>query len=635
MIEIDDSLKEGARQLLNAIRSDDKESFDAIIVNARYTTLSFGRFPLLSLIYLYNARAISKAYEKELISIKDYNFVDENEEAYQLFKQFAGRSLRLYANSDRVITPVEMLAVLEHDEKLKKLYKVDKSLFEESSEGEKSLSYIYEATHGRTARSTEKGLKVSRRHLPKRKLATVILTSVLVAVFILFSAGFTGWTFSFGDGSENNPIKISSADGLTKMLATDDSCVLSKDIILDSVNLEVYYGTLDGNGHTLYINNTVFPFIDTLYGNISNLNIVFGELDITADNSVSLFTNHNKGEISHVTLNADCTFTVPTEEDGKENPTRYISVVTQLNDGEIKNVAVNGKINVSGSHTVNTYVSAVAGKNGGQILYCSTSEDMSVTTDTADIGGIVSENLEGGTVSGCVNKASLSQTTAYGNWNPNVGGIAVTNDGSIIGCVNNGSLNASNSDTDDSATENIYIGGITVSNNKAVNRCKNNGAINASGTTVYVYAGGIVSLNSTGATLTECGEMGEIKAACGTAGNNFCFVGGISGYNDGYVLSCFSNASITSSGLNAISGGVVGVSDNNSFIQTYLGQTAFYASNYFVGTSTAKFGIASFLYEYTDELTGEKGTGVSLGGNLGTTLCVNLDALKTAPVYWE
>ena len=106
--------------ILDAIKIDSLVLFADLIKNNE--NLSIGRFPILSLCYLYNAKKITKKYENTLLKAKEYKKTAEPQEIYLKFKDLAGRSLRLYLDKESIIPPIEMLAILHNDKKVKKLY---------------------------------------------------------------------------------------------------------------------------------------------------------------------------------------------------------------------------------------------------------------------------------------------------------------------------------------------------------------------------------------------------------------------------------------------------------------------------------------------------------------------------------
>ena len=88
-------------RILEAIKQDDLALFSVLTDKSK--NLLFGRFPLLSLCYLYNAKHIIKKFETELLKVTNYNLVQENVEIYQAFKKVAGKALRLYIKPNTIV----------------------------------------------------------------------------------------------------------------------------------------------------------------------------------------------------------------------------------------------------------------------------------------------------------------------------------------------------------------------------------------------------------------------------------------------------------------------------------------------------------------------------------------------------
>ena len=62
-------------KFLNAVKQDDLNVFNEFIKeDERLLNICFGRIPLLSMIYLYNAKKIEKKYQEKLIHIEKYEY---------------------------------------------------------------------------------------------------------------------------------------------------------------------------------------------------------------------------------------------------------------------------------------------------------------------------------------------------------------------------------------------------------------------------------------------------------------------------------------------------------------------------------------------------------------------------------
>ena len=99
-------------QLFDAVKKDDCETFFNLTKNTRLGSTCFGRFPVLSLMYLYGSDKLVKNFEKKLLEVGVYTVVDEPEEIYPVFKEKAKKCLRLYVDKDAVVSPLEMLLIL-------------------------------------------------------------------------------------------------------------------------------------------------------------------------------------------------------------------------------------------------------------------------------------------------------------------------------------------------------------------------------------------------------------------------------------------------------------------------------------------------------------------------------------------
>ena len=112
--------KELLLDLLQAIKKDDYKAFSKLVTD-RILCTSFGRFPMLSLCYMYKSAMILEKFENSLKKIKtaDYSIEDEPFEIYTDFREIARKSLRLFLTSEFVF-PEEMLALMGRSQKLSK-----------------------------------------------------------------------------------------------------------------------------------------------------------------------------------------------------------------------------------------------------------------------------------------------------------------------------------------------------------------------------------------------------------------------------------------------------------------------------------------------------------------------------------
>jgi hypothetical protein len=123
--------------------------------------LSFGRFPILSLCYLYGAKKILKNHKVSLLKIKDYKVVDEEIDLYQKFKTVAGKILRLYIKDNIIVSPLEMMAILGMDRELKRQY----SKYTKNECIIKNINSIY-VIKNQSAVISEFGISIERKIYP-------------------------------------------------------------------------------------------------------------------------------------------------------------------------------------------------------------------------------------------------------------------------------------------------------------------------------------------------------------------------------------------------------------------------------------------------------------------------------------
>ncbi len=71
--------------LFQAIKKDDKKAFDALMENTQCGACRLGRFPTLSLLYLYDAKKILADYEEKFIDITSFTAYSEPVEISKKF----------------------------------------------------------------------------------------------------------------------------------------------------------------------------------------------------------------------------------------------------------------------------------------------------------------------------------------------------------------------------------------------------------------------------------------------------------------------------------------------------------------------------------------------------------------------
>ena len=103
-------------KLLEAIQKDDIKAFDALMEEAQCGVYRLGRFPVLSLLYLYKSRKILSSYEEKFIKTASWEELKEPASVAKEFSGRAGKCLRLYLSE--IVSPLEMLLILDENKRL-------------------------------------------------------------------------------------------------------------------------------------------------------------------------------------------------------------------------------------------------------------------------------------------------------------------------------------------------------------------------------------------------------------------------------------------------------------------------------------------------------------------------------------
>ena len=177
--------REKLEELFASIKEDNLKSFSSIMLSKSDLNIRFGRFPILSLLYLYNSSSILSKYEKLLMPIKKFEEVFEPFDAYKKFKLYAKKSLKLFSG-EKIIQPIEMLAVVDNRSHLCKFYK----LLHKNEEICLKLTKIYNLTYNLETEVSEEKIEISRKPLTfkQRLVASIVcLALMIVSVFSLAS----------------------------------------------------------------------------------------------------------------------------------------------------------------------------------------------------------------------------------------------------------------------------------------------------------------------------------------------------------------------------------------------------------------------------------------------------------------
>ena len=174
-----------------------------------------------------------------------------------------------------------------------------------------------------------------------------------------------------------------------------------------------------------------------------------------------------------------------------------------VNNGNIKNIRINGNINIIGN---NLYTAGIAVINKGTILNCHNSV---LIKGYNVVAGVVASTTNESIIEKCSNNVEIYST--YGN----AGGIAGTNAGTIKECLNKGYIHSN------------------------------------------ITAGGIIAYQHTGA-VYNCYNTGKIESSSAIGG--ICGAAGISGQNAAYVYNSYNVGNIIGSSWN---GPLIGLNNAN------------------------------------------------------------------------
>ncbi|MCL2062144.1 MAG: hypothetical protein FWH03_05950 [Firmicutes bacterium] len=574
--------------ILKAVRADDVRSFSALVGNKeKLLALSFGRFPLLSLIYLYRAKNIAKMYENLLVSITAYKKTNEPADAYKRFKSYVGTALRRY-NSESTVTPAEMLALTRETAYLKQKF----SLLAPNETMRGAVLTAY-ASRRKTAKIENGALKTAAERPTTFDNRIFGFIAALAACIILFASLLPVIYTQIGIGTESRPYIIKNGKQL-QMIGEGNvhgppvHYRLGADIILPDSFLPFHLTNahLDGGGHTIFSSGTQ-PIFNTVRGQIANVKLVIREnLSIT------------------LTQDFDSTLT------------QDFAFLARVNLGVISAVTVTAQ---------NAQLTVV--------------EDGPLFVGAA---GFVVYNR--GLITNSLNNAEITLFSESNTQELLVGGIAVFNSGTIENTVNQAGLFAEIASLQDETS--ILIGGIAARNSGSIVRSASLGGLAAKSVAGHIYVGGIAAVNVGNGVIKNCGTP-EITIRAETELQAVTFLGGITAWViNGEITQNFSAASFinTNSAENQlnITGGIASCAEvfyepSDDLFYSY----ALIEDNYYVFRHNTHFGVAVLYFAYVDNLGQLRDeliptSGDVYGENFVVTQGVDsVEALADTPVFWN
>lgn len=623
--------------LLYAIKSDNLVLFSEHVKDNE--NIAFGRFPLLSLVYMYNAKKIAREYSDKLGRQKNYEVIAEPLEFWNTLRGRVGKKLRVYMGGGLIITPLEMLALLGKDKKLKKLY----NTLYVNDDIKKRIVAICKI-ESRNVYFDSLGVHIERRVWgikEKRTTLAYMFMSVACAVVVASIYVVMGVVNGFGVGGL--PYKIKNEAELYKALSRGDKYVLTKDLTLEGKGDLDFDGVLDGNGHTIYVDSLEGFGIKRNTGTIKNLNIVYRMKSGEISSQVGLVANKNEGTISNIKVTIeDIKITANRTQ---ENDCGVYGVAVE-NEGTISNIDIKINVELTALGDGECSLSAVAYSNSGTIKNCNIISGSSANSIECDLAGIVIYNEMGGEIIASKNYATLSQQSLQKTWSPNVAGIALSNRGTISSSINYGTLSVVSNCEDNEETGIAYVGGISANNYYVIDNCLNYGDINVSTKTIVLYAGGLVGYGRYSVVDSETTLVSTVANSGVTCNINvetldteaYAFVGGLCGYLYGEMENCFSLASFTqgSTDTKYFVGNAVGATHiGSSLWSTFIYLTA--VNNYVLDRENVDAHIGAYITsDGTSNLIVYKNQDYNVSGiSNGITTLATIDLLKSKEVYFD
>ena len=442
--------------MLQAIEYDDIIAFGALSETADCGRFRLGRFPILSLMYLYNARKLLRAYESEYLDIPSWKKLDEPTRAVRKFTERAGKCLRLYF--DKTISPLEMLLILDKTRKLKKVYPYSHP----TDEIKERLQAIYYIKYSLGVSFDGDNIIIDRRPLTrkeKKKFATLAACCLLAAATVVTVPIATA---SYVKNHAGDVTQLSQID-----FAAQKTFRLKNDITIpENYRVSATNCNIVGNGHKIILGkNASLGELSGTIGNITFQTSGYPVFTVCAENarlsSITVnvnadvetvdhsafvaITNYGKIDGMSVTVDGNVSALAKEGADGSDelifggvvmNNAYYSSPQAPAVIGTIKNCSITYTgFTLNGETYANATFGGIVGVNNGIVQDCKVSG--SIDADTFDMAGVCYINTN--ELSGIANTADLSQTSGE-EWNPIVSGIAIDNTSLLERCSYTGNI---------------------------------------------------------------------------------------------------------------------------------------------------------------------------------------------------
>lgn len=448
-----------------------------------------------------------------------------------------------------------------------------------------------------------------KNHLKKSISFCLVFALLITSVSFNFTAkaeepattqtwnGLVSTEFGGGDGTQNNPYKILTAEQLAFLAQSvnggetylNQYFKLENNIKLNDIsNFENWETETPLNAWTPIGSDTKYHFDGFFDGNGKTISGMF----VNYGNRRGLFGVVGNGTNGTVTnLNITDSLVLAYSYSGL--------AVGEFSGLELSNITTAGKVKGTSSYHYPGGLVGSVNTEKGSVFDCVNNAD---AEGKVYVGGFTSY-INKGVVKNCVNNGTVVNT---GTSSGCTGGICYSNSGgTITDCKNTGSVTGQES-----------TGGIAGVNTNKITRSFNTGIVK--GTT---YVGGICGKGNK-ATISECYNTGNVSGTSYTGG-----IVGLLGnelataYNcTNMVKNCYNTASVSATGNH--SGGIAGKIASYSY-STYVTNTTV-TMCYNTGAVTAanyKGGIVGLSQRYNPNLS----------GSCNVTYCVYLSSCVTSP----
>ena len=620
------------KQLFDAIRLDNLVSFCSLVdENKSYLEVSFGRFPILSVCYLFKAKHIIKKYEKQLLLKSQFIKTTEPVLLQKTFMKNSGRCLRLFLDRDCIVFPIEMLAILGQDRKVKKLYKN----INYDTVSQLKIKEIYEIKHQKIWIYKNK-IKIYAPKPNKFERQFVMKLAIIPFAFIfLICGGLIGVGVNVGLGTEFSVYKISTEQGLINCLSTKGYYKLTQDIVIDNVSKLDLNCNLDGNNKTISVKSGFNEsLIKNNKGSLKNLTIkIICDDEISFNESIGGVCENNYGSIENID--------VVMQHSAKliKNTINSVNIcgVCVNNYGSVKNISVDMKIYAVGENQGgDATICGGVGTNEGKIDNVVIKRDSFVTTTDVDIVGICEKNNSSGKIENCKNYGDFVQTDNLNEWSPTIAGVCITNYGEILSSYNLGDIKIVSNVliNNEKIAFSCFAGGIVVNNYNKVSGCLAKSEINVESKQKNAIVGGVAGQSvfedngSVVPTISNCGSECKFVVNIDYLEDyqNLTYVGGIMAGNGAGVINGVVNGCVLT---NSYSGSSFEIGESN-YVKVGLCMGATFVVTSFFETNIFFNEISNIYCLKTDNQEYQFGYGINLySGQTYSAFNTNGELIKT------